>query len=246
MINSDCFPDTVKDLEDEDLRSVLHADSIVEVEIPVRGLLIKESVVVSNCESSHVEAQTSNISHFCTGTFNYPIFIHERNTNRMLTCRLSDVLVYSGKLMLNDFRSFDQSWIDRECERVQPKLPLYAITLMQKQKIRANVFDLSQNGMCLLIVKNGVIRKDSLFGKLIQISVTLPGQSVGCKIKGKVVQSRSISNNLLRVGVETSPTKKDAKLIAHYLSERKREILDDLFINFMQLMNYREAKDQYF
>ncbi len=246
MINSDCFPEIIEDLDMEDISSVFQSEKVIEVEIPVRGLLIKESVVVSNCDSDHVEAQTSNISHFCTGTYNYPLFIRERNTNRILTCRLNDLLVYSGKLMLNNFGSFDQSWVDREFERVQPKLPLYANMVTQKQRIRVNVFDLSQNGMCLLIGKNGVVRKDEITGKPVQISVTLPGQSSICKIKGKVVQSRSIANNLIRVGIETNPSKKDAKIIAHYLSDRKREILDDLFLNFMQLMNYRETKDQYF
>jgi hypothetical protein len=39
---------------------------------------------------------------------------------------------------------------------------------------------------------------------------------------------------------------KDRSIIAHYLSERKREILDELFLNFTGLLNYRETKDQYF
>ena len=246
MINGDCFPETIEDLDTDDIRSVLHNESIIEVEIPVRGLLIKESVVVSNCDSDHIEAQSSNISHFCTGAINYPLFIRERNTNRTLTCRLSDLLVYSGKLILNDFRSLDQSWIDREYDRVQPKLPLYATMVTHKLRNRANVFDLSRNGICILISKTGFEHQDELLGKLVQILVTLPGQTSGCAIKGKVVQTRPIGKNLVRVGIETSPSKKDAKSIAHYLSERKREILDDLFLNFMQLMNYREAKDQYF
>lgn len=246
MTQKDCFPGMTVDTEAENTRSVLQNESVVEVEIPVRGLLIKESVIVSNCNSDHIEAQTSNISHFCTGTYNYPLFIREQNSNRRLACRLSDLLVYSGKLFLSDVQSLEQSWIDREFERVQPKNPLYATILINKQKVRANVFDLSKNGICILIGKEGFAYEDEPLNKLVQILLRLPAQNTTCKIKGKIVQSRPIGNSLLRIGVETSPTNKDAKIIAHYLTERKREILDDLFVNFLQLMNYREAKDQYF
>jgi c-di-GMP-binding flagellar brake protein YcgR len=148
--------------------------------------------------------------------------------------------------MLNDFRLLDQSWIDRQSDRVQPKLPIFVSVINGKKTTKANLFDISLTGMCILIDKNTVEESDHLMDSTLQVLLTLPSSRTTCKITGKVVQRRSIGNNLLRLGMNISMNNKDHSIVAHYLSERKREILDELFINFTSLLNYRETKDQYF
>jgi hypothetical protein len=247
MITSDCFSTVMVDEDNTQLDSLFQKESIVDVEIPVRGLLIKESVVVCNCSQDQIEAQSSNISHFCTGAFNYPLFIKMGRTNKSLMCRLSDLLVYSGKLVLSDFRVMDQAWTDREFERVQPKQPTFVTLVWKNSKIKTNLFDLSQTGMCVLVEKAAIIDQDQLIGSDVQILMNLPVKNDElCKIKGHIVQNRSISKNLLRLGLDISMSKKDGEKIAHYLSDRKREILDELFLNFLELLNYRDTKDMYF
>jgi hypothetical protein len=247
MITSDCFSTVMVDEDFTQVDSLFQKESVVDVEIPVRGLLIKESVVICNCSQDQIEAQSSNISHFCTGAFNYPLFIKMGGANKSLKCRLSDLLVYSGKLVLSDFRVMDQVWTDREYERVQPKQPTFVTLVWKNLKIKTNLFDLSQTGMCVLVEKAAIIDQDQLIGSDVQILMDLPVKNGGlCKIKGHIVQNRSISNNLLRIGLDISASKKDGDIIAHYLSDRKREILDELFLNFLELLNYRDTKDMYF
>jgi hypothetical protein len=100
--------------------------------------------------------------------------------------------------------------------------------------------------MCILLDKNNIEDPDKLMDSKMQILLTLPTYKSASKITGHIVQCRHISNNLLRIGMDISMNSKDRAVVAHYLSERKREILDELFINFTGLLNYRETKDQYF
>jgi hypothetical protein len=246
MLTSDCISTIALDVASDELTSIIQKERVVDVEIPIKGLLLRESVVVCDCSPDQVEAQSSNISHFCTGNFNYPLFIKLNRTNRALTCRLSDLLVYSGKLILNDFRLMDQNWIDRQSDRVQPRLPIFVSVVNGKKMTKANLFDLSITGMCILIDKKNIEDSDSVLGSKLQILVTLPTSKTACKITGKVMQCRPVGNNLLRIGMDITMANKDRSIVAHYLSERKREILDELFLNFTGLLNYRETKDQYF
>jgi hypothetical protein len=246
MLASDCISTIALDEASDELTSMIQKESVVDVEIPIKGLLLKESVVVCDCSSDQVEALSSNISHFCTGNFNYPLFIKLNRENKALSCRLSDLLVYSGRLILSDFRVMDQNWIDRQSDRVQPRLPIFVSVINGKKTIKANLFDLSLTGMCVLLDKNSVEEPDNLLDSKLQILLVLPTCKTTCKITGMVVQCRSIGNNLLRLGMNITMGNKDRSIIAHYLSERKREILDELFINFTGLLNYRETKDLYF
>jgi len=246
MLTSDCVSTIALDGAPDELTSIIQREQVVDVEIPIKGLLLKESVVVCDCSPDQVEAQSSNISHFCTGNFNYPLFIKLNRTNKALSCRLSDLLVYSGKLILSDFRIMDQSWIDRQSERVQPRLPIFVSVVNGKKTVKANLFDISLTGMCILLDKNSVEDPDKLMDSKIQVLLTVPTCKSASKITGQIVQCRHIGNNLLRIGMDISMNNKDRAVVAHYLSERKREILDELFINFTGLLNYRETKDQYF
>ncbi len=100
--------------------------------------------------------------------------------------------------------------------------------------------------MCILIDKEGIETDGKILGSEVQILLNLPPKKTLCTIEGKVVQSRKISDSLLRIGLDITMPKKDERVVAHYLSERKREILDELFLNFLELLNYRETKDLYF
>lgn len=246
MLSSDCVTTIALDGASDELTSIIQKERVVDVEIPIKGLLLRESVVVCDCSPDQVEAQSSNISHFCTGNFNYPLFIKLNRTNKALSCRLSDLLVYSGKLILNDFRIMDQTWIDRQSDRVQPRLPIFVSVVNGKKTTKANLFDISLTGMCILFDKNNVEDPEKIMDSKLQILLTLPTSKTACKITGHVVQCRSIGNNLLRLGMNITMGNKDRAIVAHYLTERKREILDELFINFTGLLNYRETKDQYF
>lgn len=229
-----------------DLNSLLQKESIVDVEVPIKGLLLKESVVVCDASPGQIEAHTSNISHFCTGSYDYPLFLKLNRTNKALACRLSDIVVYTGKLVMKDFHMMEEVWVNRECERVQPKEPIFVSVTMGKQKFNANLFDLSLTGMCILTDKKNFKDPRKLYDKKMTVSLQLPNSQLTCKIKGTAVQVRTVSDSLLRIGMNINMLKKDYQVVSHYLSERKREILDELFINFLQLLNYRETKDQYF
>jgi hypothetical protein len=125
-------------------------------------------------------------------------------------------------------------------------LPIFVSVVNGKKMTKANLFDLSITGMCILIDKKYIENADTLLASKLQILVTLPTSKTACKITGKVMQCRPVGNNLLRIGMDITMTNKDRSIVAHYLSERKREILDELFLNFTGLLNYRETKDQYF
>ena len=229
-----------------DLNSLLQKESIVDVEVPIKGLLLKESVVVCDASPGQIEAHTSNISHFCTGSYDYPLFLKLNRTKNALACRLSDIVVYTGKLVMKDFQMMEEVWVNRECERVQPKDPTFVSVIMGKQKFNANLFDLSLTGMCILTDKKNFKDPRKLYDKKLMVLLQLPNSRLTCKIKGIVVQVRPVSESLLRIGMNIDMVKKDNQIVSHYLSERKREILDELFLNFLQLLNYRETKDQYF
>jgi hypothetical protein len=246
MFNSDCVSTIALDGVSDELTSMIQKERVVDVEIPIKGLLLKESVVVCDCSPDQVEAQSSNISHFCTGNFNYPLFIKLNRDNKALSCRLSDLLVYSGRLILSDFRQLDQNWIDRQSDRVQPRLPIFLSVINGKKTIKANLFDLSLTGICVLLDKNSLGDTDNLLDSKLQILLPLPTSKTICNINGTVVQCRSIGDNLLRLGMNITMGAKERTIVAHYLADRKREILDELFINFTGLLNYRETKDQYF
>lgn len=246
MIRGETSPSPGASQSVQELNTILPRQSVVDVEIPIKGLLVRESVVVCDSSQDQVEAHCSNISHFCTGTYEYPIYVKPGGTAKALTCRLSDIVAFSGKLLMKDFHLMEDVWIDRECERVQPKEPVFVTVQSGVQKTRANLFDLSLSGMCVLIDNKFLPGRRSLINRKLKITMKLPCSRTACQIKGTVVQVRPISDHLVRVGMNISMSKKDEGVIAHYLTERKREILDELFLNFMQLLHHRETKDQYF
>jgi hypothetical protein len=197
---------------------------------------------------NRLEAQSSNVSHFCTGMFNYPVFIRVDKSKKTLVCRLSDLMVYSGRLVLSDFQILDQAWIDRQCERIQPKQPAFVSMIKNTNKTNAKacLFDLSEKGMCVLVEKNELGIQNDPADAEYQIRMELAPNEPPFKVKARVVQKQPLSDGLWRLGMDISLSKKDIKKVAHFLTERKREILDELFLNFLGLLNYREAKDLYF
>lgn len=246
MISGDCISTIALKEESAEFSALLRNQSVVDVEIPVKGLLVRESVVLSDCSPGQVEAQCSNISHFCTGSFDTPLFIKLHRTNNVLACRLNDMAIHSGKLILSDFRVMDRVWTDRECDRVQPRQSIFVSVINGRQKLRANLFDLSLTGMGILIDQKGIIgQKDQPGSKLI-ILLRLPNDDKLCKVEGVVRQSRKMPHNLIRLGLDISMSKREQNIVSQYLTERKREILDELFLNFLGLLNYRATKDEYF
>ena len=66
------------------------------------------------------------------------------------------LLVYSGKLILSDFQLDDPNFgLDRQYERVQPKLPVFVTVIDDQLKIKANLIDLSLSGMLPINQPNG-------------------------------------------------------------------------------------------
>lgn len=246
MISGDCISTIALKEDSAEFSALLKQRSVVDVEIPVKGLLVRESVVLSDCSPGQVEAQCSNISHFCTGSFDTPLFIKLHRSNKALTCRLNDMAVYSGKLILSDFHVMDRTWMDRECDRVQPRQPIFVSVINGRQKLRANLFDLSLTGMGILIDQKGIIGQKDQPGSKLMILLRLPNDDTLCKIEGVVRQSRKMPHNLIRLGMDISMSKREQNIVAHYLTERKREILDELFLNFLGLLNFRDTKDEYF
>lgn len=230
----------------DELSNILGKETVLDVEIPMRGLLVKESIVVSDYSRNFLEAQSSNISHFCTGSINTPLFIKVRGLSKIVVGRMTDLLAYKGKLRLNDFRILNQSWIDRNCERMQPKQPTYVTLMNGKNQIRANLFDLSRTGAGLFISKAPEEDATEMYDMNIIMVVRIPPRNTTCKIPGKIAQVHNISNELVRLGLTLSPVKADCRILEKYLTERKREILDEAFNNYRELLNYRETKDLYF
>lgn len=226
------------------LSSLFQRESVVSVEIPAKGLLIKENIEICDFSRDRLEARSTNISRFCTGLFNYPVFV--KTNDKSLMCHLSDLMVYTGRLTLSDFRFMDQVWIERQYDRVQPKQPTFVSVKKDKAKTTASLFDLSQTGMSILIDKSCVPDLSMMLGIEYQVQVNFSPKDTPCFCKGRVVQVRPIANNLIKIGMDISSQKKDEKKIAQYLFDRKREILDELFKNFLELLNFRDTKDMYF
>jgi hypothetical protein len=239
-------PSDVQETNGLNVSAILQKDSVVDVEIPIRGLLVKESIVIYQSDQNQVAAHASNISHFCTGTYNYPLYIRVHGTNKALSCRLSDLLVSSGRMMLNDFRFIEQPWIDRQFERVQPREPIFVTLSEADNKFKANLFDVSLIGMCVFTDSTILERSSPLLGTKFTVLLRLPPRNQLCRVPGRVIQVRELHNNLIRVGLQIKPEGAEAATIAHYLSGRKREILDELLLNFRELLNYRQTKDMYF
>lgn len=239
-------PSDVQTKDVLNVSAILQKGSVVDVEIPIRGLLVKESIVIYQSDQNQVAAHASNISHFCTGTYNYPLYIKVQGSNKALSCRLSDLLVSSGRMMLNEFRFIEQPWIDRQFERVQPSSPIFVILSEKDRKFNANLFDLSLNGMCVFTDSSVLERPTPLLGCRFTILLRLPPRNQLCRVPARVRQVRSLNDNLIRVGLQINPERADAAIIAHFLSARKREILDELLLNFRELLNYRQTKDMYF
>jgi hypothetical protein len=229
-----------------DISALLSKDSVIDVEIPMRGLLVRESIVISSCTRTQLEAQSSNISHFCTGTYNYPLFIKVRGTNKVVIGKMADLLVYKGKLRLNDFRVINQPWIDRQSERVQPQKTSFVILSSGGKRIRANLLDISTTGVCVLVPQVCVKEVEGFFDSTLSILIEIPQKKVPLRIDAEVAQIRSISDVLLRIGLHMHPKRTQIKILDRYLTDRKREILDEAYINFKDLLNNRGTKDLFF
>jgi hypothetical protein len=229
-----------------DISEFLMKDNVLDVEVPVKGLIIKESVVISCASDDHIEAQTDNISHFCTGMDNYPVYIKLEGTNKVIMCKCSDLLVYAARLKFKDFRVIEQPWINRGFDRVQPKSPTF-ITLTQGHKnVVANLIDISRIGASVFIDRSAAEDAEAFFNSEITITLKVPPNNHLLKIRAKTAHLQAISSELLRMGLRIYPEKDDKKILIQFLQDRKKEILDEIFANFKNLLTFRQTKDQYF
>jgi hypothetical protein len=229
-----------------DISEFLIKDNVLDVEVPIKGLIIKESVVISCASTDHIEAQTDNISHFCTGMDNYPVYIRIEGSNKVVVCKCSDLLVYAAKLKFRDFRVIEQAWIDRKHDRVQPKSPTFVTLTQGKKNLVANLIDISRIGACVFIDRSSAGEPDELFESDILVTLKIPPKNHILKLKAETAHLQAISGELLRMGLRIFPEKEDKKILNQYLMDRKKEILDEVFLNFKNMLTFRQTKDLYF
>lgn len=229
--------------EVEDITSLVCPEDIIEVTIPMSGMLVNDHLAVKETSSSQIVARAGNIGNFCSGSETIPVFLRMHEGQTIIVSRTVKILVHDDEVHLSDFHILKQEWRERSEQRVQPKFPVYFSFTSDGKEIRASLHDISIKGMCLI----ANIELDEIPAAItnsdLDLMVNVKPYLEEFRVRGIVKDMRYLTESLTRIGLEIFPTRSDFRRLADYIQVRHQEITEEVFANFRAMLNYRQAAD---
>lgn len=227
----------------DDVTTLIHSGDQIEVSIPQGGMMVDDRLMIKAAVKDLLIARTINIGNYCLGRESIPVFLRLRNGGTIIVSRLVKLFIKEDEVHLRDFRLLKQEWKERSEQRVQPKAPVYFTFTRGGQEIRASLHDISSKGMC--IIANVPIQNipEDISSSDVNLSISMQPFLEEFEVRGIVKNVRSLTDSLTRIGLEIFPTRSDFVQLGKYIHARREEIMEDIYCNFRELLNFRQVPD---
>lgn len=145
----------------------------------------------------------------------------------VIIAEIDDINFEQGKIILSGLRFTGNAWKERYNERIQPHKPIYVDVQCRRYKFKADLDNLSMNGVKLIAYKlseKGIVLENNCN---VHLCFTLPGDQANLDLKGTIIYHREVSK-LVKLGVRIYPNSVQAANMRLYIAARSAEILEEL------------------
>lgn len=229
--------------EIEDITAFIKPHDSITATIPLGGMLIDDKLLIKETASNQLIAQAANIGNYCSGSESIPIFLRLKKKEAIIVGRLMKLVVKEDEIHLQDFRMLKQGWKNRSEERVQPKHPVYFTFKNDGHEFRASLNDISVKGLCMIANIGADEVPEALANLDLTLLLSLESFIDEFHVKGIIKNYRYLTDSLIRIGVETFPSRSDFRCLSNYIRQRRSEIMEEVFSNFRELLSYRQVSD---
>ena len=206
--------------------TLLKPDTPVKLTQPFKGMLFTQELSFIAME---MEQAIFTISH---GRLlvnpGDRIFLHSSSAAEVFTARVIELDNYRGRLVLEDIKSLGRTWAKRSHDRVQPHQPTRVMLSCKDCFVPTFLENLSLAGVGLLIYKPVERGLEPRIGHNVKVDFELPGVRGRLSLSGKLVNVSYPGERLAYVGIQIHPSAQQAYLMERYITDRKREIIDEI------------------
>jgi hypothetical protein len=171
------------------------------------------------------------------------VFLRSQAFSTSIVGHVKNMNYVDGTFHLADFSI--QDWKERQSERVQPKEPVYVTLRWRNKEARVCMEDISTIGM-------GVFAGSEV-GRQIHIQ---PGLGVHLEfdmagipfenLEGRLLYRQRVGQYVDKLGLRLFPNGKQRRILDQYVTQRRREILEEIGEIYLRSREPRGIESQYF
>lgn len=218
-------------------------NATLEMHKTFRGIILEQDVSVEEVAPDSISFKATRCR-MCAALEGH-VHLHSRQFPKTVVAFVKDLNYRKGMFVLSDFVYSDTDWKIRMHERVQPKKPIYVKLHWRRRSIRASMDNISVGGM-------GIFANKLIYGmkvdpgSKIKLDFQLTPAYIFVSVKGTIVYLDEISSELTRIGIQLHTTVKEARLLEKYVTQRKKEIMEELNQSFNELNKPWGVENWYF
>jgi hypothetical protein len=219
-------------------------NAALELTNSFKEIVLKQDVNVLEVNPDNVTFRATNIE-MCAALED-DVYLHNQLFPKPVLARLKGLSLNDGMLILSDFAYKDSEWKERKHERVRPKNPSYATLRCKKKALRAPIENISVSGMGVLAYKP--VEKGMNFQpcSTLHLDFKLTPNDEFTGIKGTIIYQRPVGSCSVKLGIQLFPKASEAQSLEKYIEKRKREILAELELLFLETSWPRGVEHLYF
>jgi len=219
-------------------------NAALELTNSFKEVVLKQDVNVLEVNPDNATFRASNIE-MCAALED-DVYLHNQLFPKPVMAHLKGISLNDGMLILSDFTYKDTEWKERKHERVQPKNPSYVTLHLKKKALRAPIENISISGMGVLAYKP--VEKGMNFqpGSTLHLDFKLTPNDEYTGIKGTIIYQRPVGSCSVKLGIQLFPKASEAQSLEKYIEKRKREILGELALLFLETSWPRGVEHLYF
>jgi hypothetical protein len=219
-------------------------NAALELTNSFKEIVLKQDVNILEVNPDYATFRATNIE-MCAA-LEEDVFLHNQLFPKPVMARLKGLSLNEGMLVLSDFTYRDTEWKERKHERVRPKNPSYVTLRWKRRTLRAPIENISASGMGVIAYKPVEKGMRLQPGSTIHLDFQLPPNDEYTGIKGTVIYLHPIGECSIKLGIQLFPKASEAQSLEKYIAQRKREIMGELELLFLETSWPRGVEHLYF
>jgi len=219
-------------------------NAALELTNSFKEVVLRQDVNILEVNPDDATFRATNIE-MCAALEN-DVYLHNQSFPKPVMARLKGLSLNDGMLVLSDFVYKDTEWKERKHERVRPKNPSYVTLRWNKKALRAPIENISVSGMGVLAYKPVEKGMNLQPGSTLHLDFQLTPDHEYSGIKGAIIYQHPVGSCSVKLGIQLFPKASVAQSLEKYIEKRKREILGELELLFLETSWPRGVEHLYF
>jgi hypothetical protein len=171
------------------------------------------------------------------------VFLRSQAFSTSIVGQVKNMNYVDGVFHLADFSI--QDWKERQSERVQPGEPVYVTMHWRNKKARVCMEDISSLGMGVFAGSEVVRQIHIQPGMGVHLEFDLFGTPFE-NLEGRILYRQRVGQYVDKLGLRLFPTGKQRRILEQFITQRRREILDEIGMIYLKSREPRGIESQYF